>query len=189
MSLLAAAATALTITIRVYDLYGLPPDQRAEALAVAGETLAHAGVAVTWLDRTREPDGSRPPACLALLTDGELVVRIQARSPRGPHVLGTAVVQADGGPNVFASVYAGSVADKAARSGVWMPTLLGRATAHEIGHLLLGENAHGPHGLMRASWNVKRQHPSEWRFTEADADRIRQRHLVPTGLLVAALDE
>ena len=189
MSLLAAAATALAITIRVYDTYGLPPDQRAEALAIAGETLAQAGVAVTWLDCTRQPDGSRPAACLALLKEHELVVRIQARSPRGPHVLGTAIVQADGKPNVFASVYAASVADKATRSGVWIPTLLGRATAHEIGHLLLGENAHGPHGLMRASWNVKRLHPSEWQFTEADAERIHRRFLVPTDALVAALEE
>ena len=189
MSLLAAAATALTITIRVYDTYGLPPDQRAEALAVAGETLAHAGVAVNWLDCTRHPDGSRPEACGALLNENELVVRIQARSPRGPQVLGTAVVQADGGPNVFASVYAESVANKASKSGVWIPTLLGRATAHEIGHLLLGENAHGPRGLMQASWDVKRLHPSEWQFTDRDAERMLRRHMVPTDLLVAALEE
>ena len=41
MSMLAAA---LMVTIRVYDVYGLSPETRQEALALAAETLAHAGV-------------------------------------------------------------------------------------------------------------------------------------------------
>ena len=31
--------------------------------------------------------------------------------------------------------------------------ILGVAMAHEVGHLLLGSNAHSPTGIMRASWN------------------------------------
>jgi hypothetical protein len=34
-------------------------------------------------------------------------------------------------------------------------TVLGHAIAHEIGHLLLGSNAHGPRGLMRAKWGPR----------------------------------
>ena len=34
-----------------------------------------------------------------------------------------------------------------------LPVLLGRAMAHEIGHLLLGPNSHSPTGIMRASWS------------------------------------
>ena len=53
-----------------------------------------------------------------------------------------------------------------------MAVILGRVTAHEIGHLLLGTNGHAPAGLMRATWNLRLPHPSEWQFTDDDAARI-----------------
>jgi hypothetical protein len=187
MSMLAAAAAALTITVRVYDLYGLPPDQRAKALALAGETLAHANVTANWIDCSRV-DGVAPPACHGKLKNGELVLRFQHRTERGDHILGTAIVQ-DDGPSVLASVYAGSVAERSARTGVPMATLLGRVTAHEIGHLLIGTNAHAPSGLMQASWNLRLPHVDAWRFTRADAAKIRGRLLAPgEGDVAAGLD-
>jgi hypothetical protein len=191
MSMLAAAAAALTITVRVYDFYGLPADQRAKALALAGETLAHANVTANWLDCSRNEHGVAPPPCLAALQKGELVLRFQRRTERGDHILGTAIVQEDG-PSVLASVYAGSVAERSARTGVPMSTILGRVTAHEIGHLLIGTNAHAPSGLMQASWNLRLPHADLWRFTRDDAAKIRGRLLRDSdGELVAArlLDE
>jgi hypothetical protein len=177
MSMLAAAAAALTITVRVYDLYGLSPGERAEMLAIATDTLASADVSATWIDCARV-NGVAPPACLARLEGGELVLRIQARTERGGHILGTAIVQ-DDGPNVLASVYAGSVAERSAKTGVPLATILGRVTAHEIGHLLLGSNSHAPSGLMQASWDLRRPHLSEWRFTDDDAAKMRRRRLPP----------
>jgi hypothetical protein len=32
-------------------------------------------------------------------------------------------------------------------------TVLAYAAAHEVGHLLLGDQAHTPQGLMKASWD------------------------------------
>jgi hypothetical protein len=171
MSMLAAAAAALTITVRVYDLYGVPADQRAKALALAGETLAKANVSATWIDCSRDERTTPPPVCSQRLEKGDIVLRLQRRSARGPHILGTAIVQ-DGGPNVLASVYIESIAERSVKTGVPRPVILGRVTAHEIGHLLLGTNGHGPTGIMRASWNLRLPHPSEWQFTEADAARI-----------------
>jgi hypothetical protein len=191
MSMLAAAATALTITVRVYDFYGLSADERAKALALAGETLAHANVTANWLDCSRNEHGVAPAPCLAALQKGELVLRIQRRTERGDHILGTAVVQEDG-PSVLASVYAGSVAERSAKTGVPMSTILGRVTAHEIGHLLIGTNAHAPSGLMQASWNLRLPHADLWRFTRDDAAKIRVRLVAGSdGEVVAArrLDE
>ena len=115
--MLAAAAAVLTITVRVYDLYGLPPDQQARALALAGETLAQANVAAQWIDCARDEHGVAPAACRPSLQPGELVVRIMDRTKRGDHILGTAIVQEDG-PNVIASIYAGSVKARWVKSGV-----------------------------------------------------------------------
>ena len=188
--MLAAAAAALTITVRVYDFYGLPAEQRAKALALAGETLAKANVSATWIDCSRDERTAPPPICAEKLEKGHIVLRFQHRSSRGPHILGTAIVQ-DGGPNVLASVYAESVAARSAQTGLPWAVILGRVTAHEIGHLLLGTNGHGPAGLMRATWDLRLRHPSEWQFTDNDAARIHFGLLRSDGELAAGrqLDE
>jgi hypothetical protein len=171
MSMLAAAAAVLTITVRVYDLYGLPPDQQAKALALAAETLAQANVTTHWVDCRRDEHGVVAPQCLAALEQGEIVLRIMDRTKRGDHILGTAIVQ-EGGPNVVASIYAASAVERSIKSGVPIATLLGRVTAHEIGHLLLGTNSHTLAGIMRAKWNLKVPYAVEWQFTRADAAKI-----------------
>jgi hypothetical protein len=183
MSLLAAAATAITLTIRVYDLHGVSHTERTRALALAADTLAKAGVHAVWVDCSRV-NGEAPPPCAAVLQPGEIVLRIQDRTERGPHILGTAIVQ-DDGPSVIASIYALSIAARSAKSGVPRWIIMGRATAHEIGHLLLGSNSHGPKGLMRAAWDVKVPHASEWEFTAENAAKIRRRYLERNAGLLA----
>jgi hypothetical protein len=179
MSMLAAAATALTLTVRVYDLYGVSDAERARGIELAQRTLAHAGVASAWIDCTRRPGVDRPARCAAVLETNEIVLRFQRESPRGEHILGTAVVQ-DSGPNVFASIYAHSILARSARTGVPQSTILGRVMAHEIGHLLLGTNSHAPTGLMKASWHLRDPHPEQWLFTPRDAEKIRDRAIRPT---------
>ncbi len=185
--MLAAAAAVLTITVRVYDLYGLPPEQRQAALELAARTLAEASVEARFIDCARV-DGMPPPHCVSVLKAGELVLRFQRRTERGDHILGTAIVQEDG-PSVLASVYAGSIAERSARTGIPMSTILGRVTAHEIGHLLLGSNAHAPSGLMQPSWNLRLRQPSEWRFTRQDAAKMRRRLLGTSEGVVATAFE
>ena len=49
---------------------------------------------------------------------------------------------------------------------------LGFAVAHEVGHLLLGTNAHGAAGLMRAVWSrseLQRNDPADWLFTAGES--------------------
>jgi hypothetical protein len=178
MSMLAAAATALTLTVRVYDLYGVTAADRARGIELAQATLAHAGVATVWIDCTRRPGVEQPARCTRVLETNEVVLRFQKTSPRGEHILGTAVVQADG-PNVFASIYAQSISARSVKTGIPESTILGRVMAHEIGHLLLGTNSHAPTGLMKASWHLRSPHPDEWLFTPNDADKIRRRAIRP----------
>ena len=90
-------------------------------------------------------------------------------------MLGEAVVRGESGPNTIATVYAAAIAERARRDGTSLATLVGRVSAHEIGHLLLGTNAHAAHGLMQASWDVKRIDRGDWDFTVEDAATIRRR--------------
>ena len=57
-------------------------------------------------------------------------------------------------------------------------TLLGRAMAHEIGHLLMGRAAHAVRGLMRPRWTraeVARNVKADWGFDGPDLRAIRAR--------------
>jgi hypothetical protein len=51
------------------------------------------------------------------------------------------------------SVFYDRVSGLAQGGSATLPVLLGRAMAHEIGHLLLGESSHSRTGIMRGSWS------------------------------------
>ena len=94
MLLLAAAfAVQLSVTVRVYDNYGLPAETRQEALALAAEALERAGIQAVIVDCNSRPAAS---ACAAGLGEGELVLRIHRHPKDGIHVLGDAIVRASG---------------------------------------------------------------------------------------------
>jgi hypothetical protein len=54
----------------------------------------------------------------------------------------------------LASVYY-EYAERLAKSDKEVPTILGCAIAHEVGHLLLGPSSHSGGGIMRGEWGPK----------------------------------
>jgi hypothetical protein len=73
-------------------------------------------------------------------------------------------------------VYADLVEGIARRAGADAATVLGRAIAHEIGHLLLNSNAHPESGLMRAAWSqreLRGSAPAHWQFLEPEIQKMR----------------
>ena len=101
-------------------------------------------------------------------------------------MLGEAIVRGDAGPNTIATVYAAAIAERSRRDGTPLATLIGRVSAHEIGHLLLGANNHSLHGLMRPKWDVTRAGADDWLFSRVDADTIRHNLAVRAATRSAA---
>jgi hypothetical protein len=66
--------------------------------------------------------------------------------------LGMSVAGRDGG--TYATVFLKPAAEKAADANLPRSTVLAYAAVHEIGHLLLGNQAHASQGLMRATWGT-----------------------------------
>jgi len=61
-------------------------------------------------------------------------------------------------------------------TGLGTRELLGRAVAHELGHLLLRAPGHGPSGLMRPLWTdqeLMQNRPDDWTFSEADRRQVQ----------------
>jgi hypothetical protein len=67
----------------------------------------------------------------------------------------------------------------AAAADVDATLLLGRAIAHELGHLLVATSVHSKFGLMRAVWSkheVQLDRPRDWEFTKSEIAAIRRRN-------------
>jgi hypothetical protein len=169
----------LRLVIRTYDanaaVHSLPA-----ALAAAATILEEAGVGVTWVSCDAVLVRRDENPCLAPLAANELAVRFIRLSPplAEPRLvtLGDSLVDTRLGTGSLATIYVDRVVTLAARCGVDPPTLMGRAVAHELGHLLLGTAAHASAGLMRASWSqAALRRADDWTFTDADASTLRKR--------------
>lgn len=168
------------LQVRVYDAAVLPAAAQVVALRAASTILAAAGIGTSWRpcgDVAYEPTAS---ICNTPLSPSELSVRLVKlpgiASAHGELQLGYSLVDTTARAGTLATIYADRVAWLAGEAAVDMPTLVGFAIAHEIGHLLLGTNAHSANGLMRAVWSraeLKRNDAADWLFGPTDAARMR----------------
>jgi len=195
---------ALLLTARFYSAADVATSDRATATHVTATILRDAGVDVVWMDcndrvtahtHTMSAGCSQPPG------PDEVIVRfVSALSSSRPgqrsasDSLGDAYIDTLAASGSLATVYVDRVAAMSRASGIDAGTLLGRVTAHEIGHLLLGTATHRASGLMRAEWSttlLQRRSANDWRFSRLDAENVREgvvkrTHAVQTVSNVAA---
>jgi hypothetical protein len=183
-----ASPARIAVTARQYNVAHVPSATSEAARAIAARTLVAGGVDITW----RNCDAAE--SCAMVPTPGELIVRlvrsrertndaIVARTLSGPRessafVLGEAFIDTGVGAGVVATIYADRVEQMAELTETDAVVLLGRAIAHELGHLLLATNAHSQSGLMRARWSpsdIRGNQAADWMLTRRDAEAIRRR--------------
>jgi len=165
------------LSVRIYDTGMMPAADQTVALRAAAGVLAAAGIDATWLPCERE---AAPSICDRPLGPGELSDRFvklpAAPSAHGQLQLGYSLVDTRVHEGSLATVFVDRVEWLAGQAGADSATLLGFAVAHEIGHLLLGTNAHGTSGLMRALWSraeIQRADVNDWLFSNAEASTMR----------------
>ena len=189
-----AAETLWTeIIVRVYDATGASADDHRASLRIAASIVSAASVELIWR-HCNEP-AARPgtPAfdrrgdnpCELPLGPRELAVRIvrsrgvDDRSRELP--LGDALINTRTGSGVLATIYIDRVDWMADITGIDRRTLLGRAIAHELGHLLMATSAHASYGLMRPVWSqteIRRRHTNDWLFRAKEIAAIKARMAV-----------
>ena len=182
----------LRVVIRTYDTSTAAGDL-APAVATAGAILEDAGVSVTWVGCDAVFVWHDENPCLAPLAANELAVRF-VRLPahlagQDLVTLGESLVDTRLRTGSLATIYVNRVAALARRCRIDMRTLLGRAVAHEIGHLLLGTPAHASSGLMRAAWSqnaLRRERAEDWTFMPRDAHAMREAVRARGARLMAA---
>ena len=185
-----ARAAQPTVIVRLYDTAGAGPDARNAAMRTASDIAQQAGVTLQWKDCSR---GGADFPCTGIRGARELVVRLMLE-PRGQDLrasdalsvpgangaaalqLGFAAIEPATRAGVLATIYYDRVERVATRSGVPGGRFLGRAIAHEIGHLLLPSRPHSRSGLMRAVWTdggSSDGQPGDWLFSADDSRRLR----------------
>jgi len=184
-----ARATTPHVVIRVYDMATGDAAARTAALRAAAQAIASAGVTVEWRDCSR---GGAAHPCRTVRGARDLVVRILPASVPGADTaaeLGFAPIDPSGRATVIATVYYDAVRRVASRTGLDPQALLGRAIAHEAGHLLLRAPGHGRSGLMRPLWTdaeLAQNRPWDWAFSEEESRQLRAATREPDAADAAA---
>ncbi len=168
-----------SLVVRTYSGYGVPGEDLAAARTHVEAIFSGAGVDVLWRDCWRKAtEASVPAECMQPLRTGEVVLRLlQTQDPPNKRFvsLGSAIVKLHARPPYFATVFVDLAAVVARHANIDFRALLGRAIAHEIGHLLLNNTHHADHGLMRAFWShaeLGRNDPADWVFRQDEAATI-----------------
>ena len=179
---------ATLVTIRIYNYAGVPPAELAAARASAERILQEAGLSLQWrmcrVPSAAERAGSalnfNSDACTDVLRDaGEFVLRLQTSAHAGTSshlALGDSLIDGSTGGGVLITIDPQLTRTIAAQASADPAMVLGRAMAHEVGHLLIGTPAHSPHGLMRALWTqreLRGNSADDWQFTDADIAQMK----------------
>ena len=171
----------MRVVIRTYDSAEMPMADLQAAVATATAILTASGLEMTWhaCEVAFVRNAAHP--CATPLGANEIAVRIVRLTTdagyRGELSLGYSLVDTATRSGTLATIYIDRVAWLSEAAGVDRHVVLGRALAHEVGHLLLGTNAHSQAGLMRAVWSceaLQRNMRRDWLFAPGDARAMRQ---------------
>ena len=149
----ANSAEAAALQIQIYDYANLEPQTLSEFLIWTERILVNTGMSVE-VSLCR---GSIAVSCENPTgTLDTLLVRVVGGDTKTPkHAnrlpLGQSFASQHGGTH--ATIYLLPVQDQAAATSLPWVILLAHAAAHEVGHLLLGTQAHTSRGLMKANWD------------------------------------
>ena len=173
----------LAVTLRIYNYAGLSDDALAGAEAAASSIFQRAGIETVWLDCPRDQSESgRYPVCESAFGPRDFVVRLASRSmaeslPLPSDTFGFGLPCANRESACYADVFSHRVTAFAADEQINEPKLMGHVLAHEIGHLLLGPNSHGPAGIMQARWDedqIEAMRRAGLAFTAGESRRMRE---------------
>jgi hypothetical protein len=173
-----------TVTLRVFGDGVVDARSLTLARRELADILGQAGVSVLWL--TCMPgfaDWTSADPCQRDRQPAEFCVRILNLKPAAvrPEVLAFAEIDDELGMR-SAGFYYSAITETAARNGIPAGVVLGAALAHEVGHLLLGENAHSHHGLMSPDWRrgqFERLATTGLRFNEKETRMLCEELAVP----------
>jgi len=139
------------IVVWVYNDAGVEGATILGAEKIAAQIYQRAGFEIAWNNCPSLP-GAGHTGCLQALPPGRIFLHIE-HQPRTPAegIYGVAFL-GDGGWGAYCDLFYDRIVALHRQGAASEARMLGIIAAHEIGHLLLGSNAHSPEGIMRPQW-------------------------------------
>lgn len=174
------AEERVRLKVLVFDRAQVPPVLLLAAQRQAAQLLGAAGIPSVW--KICSPASLKPGTTPCAPADA---LTVQVRVLRGKELRVWPVnrdacgigIASEPGTFGFLAIVDADCVDRIARQTVEArATVLGHVLAHEVGHLLLGRNSHGPTGLMSARWTAREQrllHRGDLYFSSDDAARLQ----------------
>lgn len=164
----------LTIAVRVYD-YVQAPDAVVNAQEVASRIFREAGIKVVWHDcMSADPKSLDGSACAQEVGPAGVVLRIVPQIKVIPGIHRDTNLGFTAG--LYATISFSRVLELAHEVSNPPFLILGRAMAHEIGHVLLPGMPHSPEGIMRACWggrNLKVAAANDMSFSDTQSKALQ----------------
>ena len=170
----------LRIEIHVYNYSAISPEMLLRAEQETARIFERIGIATIWLHcPLTSQEAVRNRTCALPGAPTRLALRLLSSSMAdsfggGGDIFGSALLPANEGFGVVANVYADRTRELADRRE--FEVILGRVIAHELGHLLLGKNAHSATGIMHGRWRAQDlglSRQAAMLFLPGEAKRIR----------------
>ena len=173
----AATLPTAQVDVALYNDAGVSEGILRHAQEVAAEIYGKAGVALLWNRCGRQVPDQVGDRHVCSRSD-VLSIRIVAKSLslRNEH-FGVAFLGEDG-TGTQADVFHSGIEKLTQHDGSDEAVVLGHVIAHELGHLLLGMNAHSRAGIMQARWTnteLREMRLGSLIFTDQEATAMRSR--------------
>jgi len=143
------------ITVMLQNRAGVPQELLRRAEGEASRIFGVAGIGVSWNDCSSTHDCHHAPGpnefVLSIVADGKGC---------SDQAYGVAFLDPDGNGK-YADVFFKRIEREESLGGANLSRLLGAVAAHELGHLLLGSNAHSYAGIMSPIWGENILHSAE----------------------------
>jgi len=175
---LAAASDAGTLNVRIYNYAEVPEPTLVAAQAETGQIFHEAGIKVLWLPcATSDAEFAKSPhkftACAQ--ATGAVTLRIQSKSLGGQALRSHSWLAAAQKEQV--EVFYDRLRQFAADQNCKSRSILALVMAHELGHLLLGEQSHSSRGIMvpkLRTQEIRRAQKGQLLFTPEQAQQMRE---------------
>jgi len=148
-----SSQTRPAVTLRVVNEAGVEARILESAKREAAGILKRADVGILWLDcEAGHADWRSANPCQRDRGPAEFWLRIAAKRPQAAVGEMLAFTELGSSGDGLAGVYYPAIAAMATPDRPPLADILGAAIVHEVGHLILGADAHSPGGVMKAFW-------------------------------------
>ena len=163
---------AAEITVLLLNHAKVSRDVIRESEAEATRIFSASGIHLRWVDC------SQTPVCHHVPGANEFVLSIVADGQTSSELVYGVAFLGPGGEGKYADIFLRRVEIAAMESGFSVQRLLGAVAAHELGHLLLGTNAHSYEGIMCPVWKkavLQRMEMGSLLFTKDESMTMKGR--------------